>query len=354
MSTAEDSKIGPSHGAAGPAALFVSVVLPVRNEALFIGATLAQLLDQDYPQDRFEVLVVDGVSDDETPAIVAAVAARAPNVRLLSNPKKFSSAARNVGAQAARGELILYIDGHCEIPSRCMLTDVVDAFQRSGAECLARPQPLEVSGATPLQCAIAAARSSWLGHHPESFIYSSSEQFVPALSVAVAYRRVVFDRVGEFDETFDACEDVEFNHRVDEAEMRCFFTPRAAVRYFPRDSLRGLFWQMARYGRGRVRLLKKHPKTFSYGMIPPAALVAGTVLGLPLCFAGKSAAMVYAAALVLYLAVVAAGSLSVALRLMNLRLLAWLPLVFATVHFGAGIGILQELLEHFFGLSPAL
>jgi succinoglycan biosynthesis protein ExoA len=85
-----------------------------------------------------------------------------------------------------------------------------------------------------------------LGHHPASFIYSDAERFVPAKSVAVAYRRAVFDQVGLFDESFDACEDVELNHRIDRLGLRCFFTPQIAVRYRPRASLSGLFGQMSR------------------------------------------------------------------------------------------------------------
>ena len=95
------------------------------------------------------------------------------------------------------------------------LQAIAAAFARSGAlHCLGRPQPLDESRANPLQKAIAAARNSRLGHHPDSFIYSAEERFVSPQSVAVAYRRDVFERVGLFDETFDACEDVEFNHRV--------------------------------------------------------------------------------------------------------------------------------------------
>src|SRR5207244_2168104 len=103
----------------------------------------------------------------------------------------------------------------------------------------------DVGGATLLQRAIATARASRLGHHPASYIYSNVEQFVPPQSVAIAYRREVFERVGWFDETFDACEDVEFNHRVAKAGLRCWLTPRVQVRYQPRGSLGELFVQMA-------------------------------------------------------------------------------------------------------------
>jgi hypothetical protein len=68
-------------------------------------------------------------------------------------------------------------------------------------ECVGCPQPLDVTSATGLQRAIAAARSSPLGQHPDSFIYSTEPPFVPAGSVAVAYRREVFEIVGYFDAT---------------------------------------------------------------------------------------------------------------------------------------------------------
>ena len=46
---------------------FVTVIVPVRNEERFLGTTLRALLAQHYPADRFEVLVADGQSDDDTP-----------------------------------------------------------------------------------------------------------------------------------------------------------------------------------------------------------------------------------------------------------------------------------------------
>ena len=141
----------------------------------------------------------------------------------------WSSAGRNVAARAARGDIILLIDGHCEIGNRRYLSDLADAFLRTGCDCVGRPQPLYITGASILQKAIAAARSSRLGHHPASHIYANREGFVPPQSVAVAYRREVFERIGYFDESFDACEDVEFNHRAARAGLTCYFTPRVGV-----------------------------------------------------------------------------------------------------------------------------
>ena len=77
-----------------------------------------------------------------------------------------------------------------------------------------------------------------------------------------------------YDESFDACEDVEFNTRVAAAGYKAYTDPRLSVYYEPRNSFRGLFRQMMRYGIGRVRLARKHPESASLSQWAPAVLVA--------------------------------------------------------------------------------
>jgi succinoglycan biosynthesis protein ExoA len=337
--------VGPRPKLFAPEGPFISVVVPVRNEESSLAGTLRQLLHQDYDPRRFEVLVADGESTDRTREVVAELQQDYPNLHLLDNPGRWSSAGRNAGIRAARGDLVIVVDGHCELDNPDYLADLADAFARSGAECVGRPQPLDVTGASPLQRAVALARASRLGHHPDSHIYSDREGFVPPESVAVAYRREVFDEVGLFDEAFDACEDVEFNRRLARAGMRCFFTPRVAVHYRPRTSLPGLFRQMVRYGRGRVRLLRKHPDTLSPKSLLPALWLAGLVVGPLLCAAVPALWLVYLGAVALYLAVVGGFSVGLAVRAREPRLLPLFPPVFFAVHAGAGAGLWLELLS---------
>ncbi len=165
---------------------------------------------------------------------------------------------------------------------------------------------------------------------------------MPPQSVAVAYRRFVFDTVGLFDETFDACEDLEFNYRVARAGLTCYFTPRVGVRYVPRSSLAGLFRQMARYGRGRVRLLRKHPETFTLSGFVPAAFLVGALAGPLLALAWPALWWVYGGVLALYVSAVLLVSAALSVRERSLRLFPLLAAVFATVHVGAGSGLLLE------------
>jgi succinoglycan biosynthesis protein ExoA len=332
--------VSPDRDAASEITLpFLSVMMPVRNEGQHIAATLGMLLAQDYPRDRFEILVVDGRSTDDTRDIVLAMAT--PNVRLLDNPGMLSSAGRNVALREARGDILVLVDGHCDLGGPTYLREIATAFIRSGADCVGRPQPLDVQGASDLQRAIAAARASRLGHHPSSHIWAEEEGFVPPQSVAIAYRREVFERVGPFDETFDACEDYEFNTRCAEAGLTCFLTPRVTARYTPRDSVVRLYRQMVRYGRGRIRMLRKHPSTLSWAVFVPALFFLGVALGPLAVVAVPWLGWIYGGVIGLYLACLFGYTLALGQR--DRRTLLWLPPVFLAIHGGAAAGVLWEL-----------
>jgi len=342
----------------------LSVIVPIRNEEAHIADTLDRLLEQQYDSDKLEILVIDGMSTDATPQIVKGYAEKHPQIRYFENPKKLASAARNIGAQNAKGEAVIIVDGHCHIDGNEMLLHVDAAFAKSGADCLGRPQPLEMTNATPLQWAIATARRSPLGHHPDSFIYSGEAQFSPASSVAIAYRKSVFEKVGYFDESFDACEDVEMNTRVDAAGLTCYFEPAIAVRYAPRKTLKNLAYQMNRYGRGRVRLWRKHPHTASWKSFAPGVFVFAWVLGFSLCILYGTVAMlmnvyytallqtvfnvlmvfilVFCPAVLLYIAAITAESVRLSFKQKRWDILPYLPNVFSAIHFGFGNGILLE------------
>jgi succinoglycan biosynthesis protein ExoA len=323
----------------------VSIILPVRNEERSIARVLGQLLEQNYPAFQLEIVVVDGGSTDRTEAIVAEIASQHSQVRLLHNPQRWSSAARNIGLRASVGELVVIVDGHCDLNNPGYVRSLVEIFERSGADCLGRPQPLQASRPNRIQQAISAARSSRLGHHPQSFVYFDREQVVPAKSVAVAYRRTVFETVGLFDERFDACEDVELNHRIDRAGLKCVLAPQLRVFYEPRSSLPRLFKQLMRYGQGRVRLLRKHPETFSLLGFAPAALLMVSVFGALGIAVSRWLAFLYVMCVTSYLTLIAAASVQIATKLRQWVLLPCLPAVFLTLHLGAGAGILLELLS---------
>lgn len=257
---------------------FITVVMPVRNEELFIEGTLQQLLGQDYPEDRYEILVVDGMSDDGTRQKVTELSTKYRQICMLENPRRLSSSGRNIGFKCGRGEYFVVVDGHCYIPDNQLFNSLVECFEKSGADCLGRPQTLDPPGLNFFQQAVALARSSKIGHSGDSLIYGEYEGYASPLSNGAMYRKEVFTKVGYVDEQFDACEDLEHNYRIERAGLRAYCSPKLAVRYYPRDTLKGLVRQMVRYGRGRYRFVCKHPKALNVNQLVPAGFALGLVL----------------------------------------------------------------------------
>jgi succinoglycan biosynthesis protein ExoA len=192
---------------------------------------------------------------------------------------------------------------------------------------------------------VAIARSSRLGHNPGSDIYSAEPKFVAPQSTAVAYTRSLFHRVGFFDEAFDACEDVEFNERIDAAGLTCYFTPAIKVVYEPRRDVEALFYQLSRYGLGRARLAFKHPRSLTIAaLIPPLAMAGLVACGILSPFVPVLSAAGLAAG-ALYLAVLLMAGLILGRR-QSPGVMLRIPLVFAAIHAGFAWGFWKEVAKH--------
>jgi glycosyltransferase involved in cell wall biosynthesis len=343
---------------------FITIVIPVRNEERFIAGTLQQILEQEYPMERLEVIIADGLSGDGTSEIVLKFSRNYPYFKLFDNPGRLPSSGRNVGFKNGRGDIFIVIDGHCYIPDKNLLRNVVRCFDKSGAYCLGRPQPLDPPGINVFQEAVSLARASKVGHSGNSFIYSNYEGYISPVSNGAIYKKEIFEKVGYVDENFDACEDVEFNYRIEKAGFKAYMSPSLVVKYYPRESLKGLFRQMKRYGMGRFKFINKHPEAINLNMLIPPIFVLGLLafIAFGLCFsvsflfhlswlvsidvAMGVLSLVYA----VYVILVLGESLRIGLK-QGLRFFKYLPPIFFTIHFGLGLGFLNEMLRVFFRRS---
>lgn len=328
----------------------LSVILPVRNEARSLAALLASIAQQKFPARDLELIVADGRSTDNSRDIIGRFASSVPfSVRLVDNPGIRSGPGRNAGLRAASGEFILFIDGHCRIPSNRLFSDTVFLFETTGAECLCRPQPLLAPAPTEFGAAVALVRASALGHGRDSLIYDmTASGFVDPASSGAAYRHSVFAEIGFYDERFDACEDVELNTRLHKKGMKAYTDPRLAVFYEPRATFRALIRQMARYGRGRVRLMLMHHDSISASQIAPALLVAWIATAIICAITREPSSellrLILFVPVCIYLAAVALSSLGLARR-SGIGLLWRAPIIYGAVHLGLGAGIWAEALH---------
>ncbi len=320
----------------------LTVVMPVRNESAHVRAVLAQLCDQSLAADRYEILVIDGYSDDDTRAQVLAAAAVHPHIHLLYNAGITSGCGRNIGAAHACSPHILFVDGHCRIESRTMLESALAAFQR-GERCLSRPQPMIREQVSLFQLAVAMARGSILGHQTGSQIYQDCVGHCNPLSAGCGYTRELFEDLGGVDEKFDAGEDLEFNLRVHRRGIEAYHDTDLTVSYYPRAGWRALFRQLYRYGYGRALMTRKHPGTVS----PPAAALAVFALWLAVL---PAAGLLWAPAWTMWGTIAGTYALVTVVHAGQLagwrpgRLWAAVASCFPAIHLGAGFGYLSGLL----------
>jgi GT2 family glycosyltransferase len=202
---------------------------------------------------------------------------------------------------------------------------------------------LNMAGNTWFQDIVAHARASFVGHGLDSTIYSSNfDGFVDPTSSGAVYKRSVFEGVGLYDEQFDACEDVEFNHRVRRAGLSSYLSSRLAIQYRPRSNLCALFKQLFRYGRGRFRLIRKHRDALSYSQLVPAGFVLWLLLAGLLSVASRYAAIALAVTVGAYMSVLLLAGAGLALRRGSLHFFV-APAVYATIHMGLGCGFWTEM-----------
>lgn len=314
----------------------------MRNEEVHLGAVLKQLSEQSLPAEKYEILVVDGFSDDDTRGVVSKAAARYGNIRLLDNPKYRSGPARNVGAYEARGRYLLFVDGHCHIPDNNMLLSVLEAFQ-SGEQCISRPQPLLDEQASLYGKAVSLARKSWLGHQAGSEIFQKKDHHCNPLSAGCGYTVELYKKLGGVDEDFDASEDLEFNLRVHRSGIKALHSHNFTVGYFPRSSFPALFRQIYRYGYGRARMAHKHQSTFS-PMVFGVGVFGLLLVLMPLVIPFWPPALwLWAMAAVPYAAVTGLTSIWQS-RNSGIKTALYVWSTFPAIHLGAGWGYLSGLL----------
>jgi glycosyltransferase involved in cell wall biosynthesis len=254
---------------------FVSIIVPIYNEADSIEQCLNSIIENSYPVDRIEVLVIDGMSNDGTSEIVGRIVSKNTHIHLLNNPQRFVSQAMNRGISEAKGSIIIRIDGHATIDPDFILRNVRSLEEHPEAWCVGGP--VESINTTLVGKAIAAAMSSPIGVGNAMFRLGNYEGYVDTIAFG-AYRRWVFERIGLFDEELVRNQDDELNLRILLVGGKIYMNPAIRSRYYPRVNLKKLGRQYYQYGFWRVRTIQKHRRPATLRQIAPLAFVCVWIL----------------------------------------------------------------------------
>ncbi len=321
----------------------VSVVMPVLNEERHLATAVEHVLAQGYPG-PFEVVMAVGPSHDATGEVARRLADEHPEVRVVANPTGRTPAGLNLAVGASRYDIIVRVDAHGELTPG-YIAAAVEALLATGAANVGGL--MDARGTTPFERAVAAAYNSPLGLGGNAFHLAHTPEG-PAETVFLGvFRKEALAQVGGFDETLHRAQDWDLNHRLRQAGLLVWFTPRLTVVYRPRSTIRALARQFFATGQWRREVMDRDRSTVrARYLVPPLAVIglaSGTAAGLAGAAGprwlrwGWAAPGVYGLFLVWGLATIRGD--------LDARARAWLPVVLAVMHVSWGTGFLRGLDE---------
>jgi glycosyltransferase involved in cell wall biosynthesis len=219
---------------------FVSVVVPVYNDAARLEACLHALEAQGYPRERFEIIVVDNQSTDHS----ARVAAGHPRVRLAHEAAPGSYAARNRGLALADGEIVAFTDSDC-VPDPTWLENGVACLRGIG-HCGLVGGAIRFTFASPGHPTPAELYDSIFDLDQARFLLRAKFACTANL---LTYAAVIRD-VGPFNAQMKSVGDREWGNRVAAAGYAQAFAADAVVSHPARRTLRALLDKRLRVAGG--------------------------------------------------------------------------------------------------------
>lgn len=313
----------------------VSLLVAMRNEQEHIEGCLRSILEQDYPQQLIETLVLDGRSTDASRQIAERLVAERSGWIVADNPGIAQSNGWNIGIERASGDVIGIVSAHAELASD-YVSNAVETLRRTGADLVGGP--VHAHGMTYLGRAVAIATSSPFGI---GNVRAPREVEVDTVFQGLCLKEM-YERIGTFDEAMVRNQDDELSYRLREHGGRIVCNPAIQSRYYNRGTLRSLARQYASYGFWKARVMQRLPRQMQPRQFVPAVFVialAGSAASSLVFDKGVVALVLVAGS---YMAANLAAS-SIAAAKHGLRYLPVIPLAFATLHLSYGSGFLVGL-----------
>ena len=244
----------------------ISVIIPCKNEEKYIKDCLNSLLDQKDLNDKIEILVVDGMSTDDTRKIVSEISNQHPRIKLINNPYFLTPNAMNIGIKESRGEFIAILGAHTKYSSDYLINCMELIHNHPDASCVGGP--IISRGNTSFGKATALAMSSRIGVGNAKHRFPDYEGYAEGACFPV-FKKEVFNQIGLYDEELIRNQDDEFNFRMYKHKMKIYLSPKIKSIYYVRDEPKKLFKQYFEYGLWRVAVIKKHRMPRSFRQIIP-------------------------------------------------------------------------------------
>lgn len=313
-----------------------TVVIPALDEELFIARCLDSVLAQDH--EHLEILVVDGGSSDRTLDIIRSYSRADSRIGVLHNAAGTIPKSLNLALSQARGGWLVRIDAHSTVPPYYVRKATSHLRTNQWGGVGGRKDGI---GVTPSGQAIAAAMGSLFGVGNSTYHHGTELQVVEHIPFG-AYPTDLLRELGGWNEALLANEDFELDYRIRLHGSQLLFDPEMRIDWHCRQSVSELFLQYRRYGRGKANVGRLHPKSLRLRQVLPSVQIACWLFALSLI---RRRPVLLACAVAPYLIAISLASITTAGKVRGMRAKTAMPAAFAAMHFGWGVGLLEEMIK---------
>ena len=319
----------------------VSITIPCRNEEHYIGKCLQSIVDCDFDKLLLSVFVCDGMSTDNTKAIIQEFTKKYSFIHLIENTKQTTPFALNLGLKASNAEIKIILGAHAEVYpdyiGKCIEAFKID--EKLGCvggiiENVYENDTAEVIG---------KAMSSGFGVGNAHFRTGEMDGYVDTVAFG-AYKKEVFEQIGYFDEELIRNQDDEFNFRLLKNGFKIYLYRQIRSKYYVRASFKKLYKQYEQYGYWKVYVNKKHQTITTLRQTIPFLFVVYLLFGAILTLLHPIILISYFLVLTLYFL---AGILSATKQTQQINTILGIVKTFFILHFAYGLGYLKGIIDFF-------
>ena len=315
----------------------VSIIITARNEEKYLPMLFEDILNQTFPLQNIEVVLMDSNSTDNTRLVMEEFKKNNEtlSVQIVTNERQIQAAGFNEGVKHATGDVVLKIDAHSRIPADFVQKNVDEIL--AGAYVCGGNRPTVVDSADDFSKTLHIVEESALGSSIANYRKSDVKRKVNSIFHGM-YRKEVFDKVGLADERLLRTEDNEFHYRVRKAGYDIIFNPEIESYQYIRPTFTKMIQQ--KFANGYWIGLTSHVcrdclSLFHFG---PGVFVS-TLLVLMMLTPISFAPLLTLVALYL-LAVLGLSVFEISKQKYNHTLLL-IPFIMIAVHFAYGIGTIK-------------
>lgn len=318
-----------------------SIVIPVRNEGVLLTRCLDSLMKLDYPKDRFEIIISDGLSTDNTKELAGNYA-----VKVVDNNKQIVVSGRNRGFKEAAGDIVVFTDADCTFHTQWLRNSIkYFADDRIGGVGGVTFMPGDSSSfEKAIDFLFCFAEFFQATAHRKGLSVVREVNDIPGCNAM--YRKEALEKVMPLDENLLTAEDVWMNFCVRKSGYKLVHAPDVILWHYRRNSIRKFLRQIYRFAIGRLQVGKRNLRLLNIfhiaiGISLPLFLLAGIFFWLSAAGVLFLKISLTIFMLIIFLSLLKTRSLTVSMNM---------PLVMALFFISWSIGFLKEL---FFPLENA-